>query len=276
MRNYTFEMGVSGHRLTPYVKRIMWLNVSIWFLMWITGSLWVHEWFSFQPYKILIRPWGAVTYMFVHGGFWHVFVNMLLLFFLGPPLERKWGSQAFLQYFLACGLGGAVLSYAFVANSIIGASAGIYGVMLAFALIWPNLPIYLWGIFPLKAKWLVTLMFVMTFSSAVGQTGDGVAHFAHLGGFVSGFIFLPGNRSFVHRMTKLWKDLKNSSAKRSHKNSNLKLVREKESELNSKKESAISVKVDMILDKIAKDGMSSLTEREKKLLSQAAKKRQSN
>ena len=74
----------------------------------------------------------------------------------------------------------------------------------------------------------------------------------------------------------MWKDLKNSSAKRSHKNSNLKLVREKESELNSKKESAISVKVDMILDKIAKDGMSSLTEREKKLLSQAAKKRQSN
>ena len=74
----------------------------------------------------------------------------------------------------------------------------------------------------------------------------------------------------------MWKDLKNSSAKRSHKNSNLKLVREKESKLNSKKESAISVKVDMILDKIAKDGMSSLTEREKKLLSQAAKKRQSN
>ena len=231
MRNYTFEMGISGHQLTLYVKRIIWLNVSIWFLTWITGSLWVHEWFSFQPYKIFIRPWGAVTYMFVHGGFWHVFVNMLLLFFLGPPLERKWGSQAFLQFFLACGLGGAVLSYAFVANSIIGASAGVYGVMLAFALIWPNLPIYLWGIFPLKAKWLVTLMFVMTFSSAVGQNGDGVAHFAHLGGFIFGFIFLPGNRNFVYRMTKLWKDFQNSSAKTSYKNNNLKLVREKESEL---------------------------------------------
>ena len=264
------------YRATACVKKLIWINISIWILAWATGSLLIYEWFSFQPYKILVRPWGVFTYMFVHGGFWHVFSNMLLLFFLGPPLERLWGSKIFLRYFLVCGLGGAALSYAFVTNSIIGASAGIYGIMLAFALTWPNVPMYIWGIFPVKVKWLVSFMFLVTFSSVVNQAGDGIAHFAHLGGFISGFVFLPGKGKVRDRIGKFWSAAQNSSLGQVSRRSNLKLVGKRESVASRKKTGVTLNEVDVLLDKIAKRGMSSLTEQEKELLYEVAKKRQSH
>jgi membrane associated rhomboid family serine protease len=242
------------------------------------GNMFINEWFSFQPYKILIRPWGVVTYMFVHGGFWHLFVNMFLLFFLGPPLERKWGSGTFLRYFVRCGLGGAVLSYAFVTNSIIGASAGVYGVMLAFAITWPNVPMYVWGIFPIRVKWLVSFMFAFTFLNAVGQAGDGVAHLAHLGGFLAGFAFLPDNRRFSNRIRDVYVAIRNSSIGVTFRNRNLKFVveRQRRSAKNKERDNPTLDAVDVILDKIAESGMSSLTTEEKRLLDQVAKKHQSH
>jgi len=242
------------------------------------GNMFINEWFSFQPYKILIRPWGVVTYMFVHGGFWHLFVNMFLLFFLGPPLERKWGSGTFLKYFVRCGLGGAVLSYAFVTSSIIGASAGVYGVMLAFAITWPNVPMYVWGIFPIRVKWLVSFMFVFTFLNAVGQAGDGVAHLAHLGGFLAGFAFLPDNRRFSNRIRDVYVAIRNSSIGVTFRNRNLKFVveRQRRSAKNKERDNLTLDAVDVILDKIAESGMSSLTTEEKRLLDQVAKKHQSH
>jgi hypothetical protein len=115
---------------------------------------------------------------------------MLFLFFFGPHLESKWGSREFIRYYLVCGLGGVALSFLFVSYSIIGASAAVYGVMLAFAMAWPNAPIYVWGIFPVKAKWLVGFFVLITFLNAFGGAGGGVAHFAHLGGFAAGFLYL--------------------------------------------------------------------------------------
>jgi membrane associated rhomboid family serine protease len=93
-----------------------------------------------------VRPWTVVTYMFAHGGFWHIFFNMLVLFFFGPPLEARWGSREFAKYYFICGIGGAALSFLFAFHApIIGASAAVYGVMLAFALNWPDSPIYIWA-----------------------------------------------------------------------------------------------------------------------------------
>ena len=110
------------------------------------------EWFAFVPRRILTQPWGAVTYMFIHGNGWHLFLNMLILFFFGPPLESRWGSREFVKYYFICGLGGVALSLLFASYPIIGASAAIYGLMLAFAMLWPNAPIHIWGVFPRKSE----------------------------------------------------------------------------------------------------------------------------
>ena len=276
MRDQLFGVGMFNGRLTPCVKKLIWLNMSVWILGFVVGNMSINEWFSFQPYKMLIRPWGIVTYMFVHGGCWHVFVNMFRLFFLGPPLERRWGSRTFLRYFVGCGLGGAVLSYAFVTNSIVGASAGVYGVMLAFAIIWPNVPMYVWGIFPIKVKWLMSYMFAFTFLNAVGQAGDGVAHYAHLGGFLAGFVLLPDDRKFSSRIWNLFMAIRNSSIGMIFRKWKLKLVVERPSIRTKKKENLNLDAVDVILDKIADSGMSSLTKEEKRLLDKVAKKYQSH
>ena len=130
--------------------------------------------------------------MFLHGDLWHLLINMLVLFFFGPPLEARWGSQEFIRFYVICGLGGAALSFLFAPQGIIGASAAVYGVMLAFAITWPEAPIYVWGIFPIKAKWLAAFLFALTFISAVGGADGGIAHFAHLGGLVTGFALPEG------------------------------------------------------------------------------------
>ena len=125
--------------------------------------------------------------MFAHGGFWHIAMNMLALFFFGPPLEARWGSREFLKYYLICGLGGAVLSFVFAPQSpIIGASAAVYGIMLAFAMSWPDAPIYIYAIFPVKAKYLVGVMGMLSFFAMFQGGGDNIAHAAHLGGFAAG------------------------------------------------------------------------------------------
>ena len=155
-----------SYQLTPWVKRLLIANAVVFALTWVIGREFVLEWFSFQPTKILFRPWTPLTYMFLHGGFGHLFWNMLFLFFFGPQLESKWGSKEFIRYYLVCGLGGVALSFLFVSYSIIGASAAVYGVMLAFAMAWPDAPIYVWGIFPVKAKWLVGFFVLITFTNA--------------------------------------------------------------------------------------------------------------
>ena len=170
----SFQPGYGASVLTPWVKRLLIANGAIFLLMWVSGSAgFFVEWFAFRPSRILTRPWGALTYMFLHAGFWHVFINMLMLFFFGMPLERRWGSREFIKYYLLCGLGGVALSFVFQSSSIIGASAAVYGLMAAFAMTWPDAPIYIWGIFPVKAKWLAAFLFVVSTLSAFGGGGTG-------------------------------------------------------------------------------------------------------
>ena len=280
----SFEPGYGASVLTPWVKRLLIANAAIFLFMWISGSAgFFVEWFAFRPSRILTRPWGALTYMFLHAGFWHVFINMLMLFFFGLPLERRWGSREFIKYYLLCGLGGVALSFVFQSSSIIGASAAVYGLMVAFAMTWPDAPIYIWGIFPVKAKWLAAFLFVVSTLSAFGGGGDGIAHFAHLGGLVTGFIYLrtdwrtpewlrgrggagssrpggrfgsgttPGGRSTGPQSS--------SGARRGGRRAD---------------EEALLDEVDAILDKISRSGMRSLTRKELELLNEVSRRRRSS
>lgn len=176
--------------MTPWVKALLIANGVVFLVTFIVGARPVFDLFAFAPARIWSRPWGMVTYMFVHAGFWHLLMNCLFIFFFGPPLESRWGSSIFVRFYLLCGLGGVLLSFAFSDSAIVGASAACYGIMLAFAMIWPNTPVYIWGLVPVKVKWLVIVLVSISFLSAVGPNGGGIAHLAHLGGAVAGFLMM--------------------------------------------------------------------------------------
>lgn len=181
---------------TPWVTNLILAN-AVLFALAIFGLLplqWQVLHLGFSPRWIVGQPWTPVTYMFVHANFWHLFINMLILYFFAPPLEQTWGSERFVKYYAVAGLGGAVFSLALSpmvgSAPVVGASGAIYGVMLAFALHWPEMPVYIWGILPVKSKWLVAgLAFYSFYRTLTGSTG-GVADWAHLGGLVTGYLFL--------------------------------------------------------------------------------------
>ncbi len=140
------------------------------------------------PAFIPLRPWTIVTYMFLHAGFAHFFFNMLALYFFGPRLEARLGGRRFIGLYLTSGIGGAVMSLVTPYVAIIGASGAVFGVMLGYAHFWPRDLVYVFFL-PMEARWLVVLMTAMSLFGA-WQGGGGIAHFAHLGGFVGGFLYL--------------------------------------------------------------------------------------
>lgn len=268
-----------GGLLTPVVKRLLIANAAAFVGTWVVGTSFAVDWFAFQPTRIFLRPWGAFTYMFIHGGFMHLALNMLVLFFFGPPLESRWGGREFLKFYVICGLGGVALSFFFLPAAVVGASAAVYGIMLAFAMNWPNAPIYIWGIFPVPAKYLVAFFFVVSLLSAMDPAqGSGVAHFAHLGGLLTGFVYLKGHRGMGQQARKLTKAVKRRR---------LAIVPREEEDTRpgprpergrgeDPGEKALYDAVDRVLDKISAHGMSSLTPDELKLLDDMSRRHRAN
>lgn len=145
----------------------------------------------FVPYLTLYRPWTLVTYMFLHGGMMHLVFNMLGLWFFGSAVETRLGERRFLILYFLSGLSGALLSMAFsMGSAVIGASAGVFGVMLAFARYWPDTPIMVWMVIPVPARILVLITTVMSIWSGFGGGGGNIAHFAHLGGYGGAWLYL--------------------------------------------------------------------------------------
>ena len=187
-----------GGPVTRTVKLLIIINVAVFALQMILRAL---DGYSLVAYFGLIpaavtndlRVWQFVTYMFLHGGIFHIFFNMLTLFMFGNDLERYWGTPRFLNYYFLTGIGAGVCSWLVAMNSrsvIIGASGAIYGLLLAYGMLYPNRIVYLNFLLPVKVKWLVLIMGVMAFLSSITGDEPGVAHIAHLGGMLVGFLFL--------------------------------------------------------------------------------------
>jgi membrane associated rhomboid family serine protease len=266
-----------GFALTPWVQRLLIANGIIFVLTMASPALTMFM--AFVPRLALVQPWTVFTYMFAHGGFMHLFFNMLGLFFFGPALEERWGSSEFLKFYLFCGVGGAAFSFLFAFHSpVIGASAAVYGVLLAFAMYWPNLPIYIWGIFPVPAKYLVGILVVFSLMSAFGGAGGPVAHFAHLGGFAFCLIYLKlwgvgqwspvGIRKWLQR--RKMKVVEGEADKRREEQQR----RERKQEMQE--ESRVLDELDRVLEKISTEGMSSLTPAERRLLDEVSRKYRQN
>jgi membrane associated rhomboid family serine protease len=155
--------------------------------------------------------WQLATYMFLHEGLFHILFNMLALWMFGTELERTWGTRYFLKFYFVTGIGAAALTVVFsllpfgFAESlryapIIGASGAVYGLLLAYALYYPDRPIYMYFVFPIPAKYFVAIIGAIAFYSSLSSSG-GIANATHLGGLLVAFIFLKGTR--VHPLAEL-------------------------------------------------------------------------
>lgn len=267
-----------GYGLTPWVKRILIANVAL-FLITLAFPV-IREWLTLRPELTFIRPWTLITYMFVHGDFLHLFFNLLILFFFGPPLEGMWGGKGFVRFYIVAGLGGALFSYIFAYQlGVLGASAAIYGVMLAFAMNWPDMTIHIWGILPVKAKWLVGFLAAVSIASIIGGAGsaDGIAHFAHLGGFAAAFVYLKVDYRLTDRVARLKKFVARRRLQ----------VTPGEGEGGDeatpraaprprRQEDRVLDEVDRVLDKISASGLQSLSPEELRLLDDVSKRYRQN
>jgi membrane associated rhomboid family serine protease len=206
------------------------------------------------------RVWQVFTYMFLHAGFTHILFNMIALWMFGSVLERTWGPKRFIQYYLITGIGGGLCYAFFNMNSLIptvGASGAIYGLLTAYAVLFPDSVIYIWFVIPLKAKWFAIVFGAVEFFASFGQ-GSGVAHLAHLGGMVIGYVYLKRGRilprNWGHSMAD-WRERRQQAARWREEQNLDKLRRE----------------VDELLDKINREGMNSLTPAEQKRLEKASR-----
>ena len=188
----------SPFSLTPWVRRLLVATAAVFLLqktVFYGGAL--VDLFAFRTGDVLRRPWSLLSYALLHGNFLHFIMNMLVLFMFGPPVENRLGSRSFGRLYVIAALGGSLLSLVFapLAGSapMIGASGAVFGVMMAFVLEWPDAPVMIFPLpVPVKAKWLVAFIAAASLLSGLLQWRDGVAHFAHLGGFAAAFLYLRG------------------------------------------------------------------------------------
>jgi len=179
--------------LPPAIKNLILANVAVFILQVLAPGLVSVYFFGLVPALVIKKLfiWQLVTYMFLHGGFGHIFFNMFALWMFGVALERTWGTKEFLRFYFITGVAAAISTTLFNWGSpipTIGASGAIYGVLVAFTLFFPDEYVYLYFLFHIKMKYLALILGIMEFISAPYQ--DGVAHVAHLGGMVVGYFYL--------------------------------------------------------------------------------------
>ena len=185
-----------GYGLPPMVKNLMIIMGAIFLLQMLAGG-WMEFYFGLIPILVWKEYflWQLFTYIFLHGGFSHILFNLLALWWFGGELENYWGSKKFLFYFLFCGIGAGICTVLFTPGiyqriPVIGASGAIYGILLAFAWLFPNRPILIYFLFPMPAKYMVIIFGLIEFFSSMGGSGGGVAHLTHLGGLLFGFFYM--------------------------------------------------------------------------------------
>jgi membrane associated rhomboid family serine protease len=257
-----------GRGLTPVIKNLLIANAVI-FILSINGTLYnkLIEQFAIIPIEIFtsFKIWQLFTYMFLHGGFWHILMNMYFLWMFGTELEQAWGSRQFLKFYFICGIGAGlfILALSPLVSFTIGASGAIYGVMVAFAVTDPNRVMVLNFLFPVKVKYFVGFLVAISFFSTLNFSSDGISHVGHLGGGLIGFIYMK----FGHKLHTIWRSLKSQSpTSGKSKKSNLKYTPGG----GSDKVEFYRQRIDEILDKINRVGYLNLTDEEKKVLEEGS------
>ncbi|MFC1764615.1 rhomboid family intramembrane serine protease [Planctomycetota bacterium] len=276
-RDYTQEGGGGYHdrpqmrlampALTPVIKWLLIVNAVIFFLSALSprlGAL-IDALFAVdtRSWPTILQPWRLLTYQFLHASFGHFFFNMLMLYFMGTILERQWGTKRFLWYYLGCGVFGALFYYLLVIvrwlhpGYMVGASGAILGVLAACAILFPQIKLYIWGIFPIPIRVLALILIgyaVLTIMQGQrGQNAGGEA--AHLGGMVAGAAYV---------LSQSWR-------KRMFGN-----LQQRRTQQQFVRQQDLQAEVDRVLAKVHEHGIHSLTRQEKLTLKQATEAEQKN
>jgi membrane associated rhomboid family serine protease len=296
--SYPITDEAEAPRLTRAVQWLIAINVTIYFLqLTVVGLANMQVALGFNAQHLSTAWWTVVSYMFVHGGFWHLALNMYTLYLFGPRVEHAWSPGEFTRYYVLCGLGGWFFHLLFSRDALlIGASAAVLGVMLAYAMRWPNDEVHLFGVVPLKVKWLVAMLAAVNLISGIagGDQGSGVAYLAHIGGLVTGWIYLRSTSSagidrLRQRISQV-PDVPDETPRAIPRS--LPRTREKGNEIDeviSRSNAATARRpigapssnvrtsrrdtseLDLVLDKISQDGLESLTGDERRLLEELSK-----
>jgi membrane associated rhomboid family serine protease len=300
--------------LPPVVKNLLIINAIMYLATVVfetrgidlAGIFGLH-FFTAQHFAI----WQPVTYMFMHGGFWHLFFNMFALWMFGSTLENTWGAKRFLLYYMVCGIGAGLIQMLVIGLQIyplfqnlspdmiemirengahllsqdknyigemgalnvaintvtVGASGSVFGLLLAFGMMYPNSLIYVYFMLPIKAKWFVVIYGAMELFFGITGTSDGIAHFAHLGGMLFGFFLIlywnKGNRFFKLKMPAFKKRRNKKYTISSNYYYEPHHLSDEEYNYQKKQKEE---KLNRILEKISKNGYESLTQEEKEFL----------
>jgi membrane associated rhomboid family serine protease len=291
-------------RLTSAVQWLIAINVFVYFIQLavlnpgdVQGAL------GFQTKDLGHQWWTIGTYMFVHGGFWQLALNMYALWLFGPRVEWKWGSREFVRFYLFCGLGGWFAHLLFVPGDslLIGASAAVFGVMLAYASLWPDEQLFVFGVIPTTVRWLVIFVGALNIVGGIALAGaqGGIAYLAHAGGLAAGWLYLRMTaavnlnrlRQGVSPVPDEQDDVppravpralpRTRARERDHVDniddvvarSNAAVAKRTSSPRASRGPQAELTALDQLLDKISAHGLGSLTSDERRLLSEESKRR---
>jgi membrane associated rhomboid family serine protease len=267
-------------RITPWVGRLIIANaVVMLLLLTLFTSPELASALKFDPADALRRPWTFLTYMFVHGGLMHLVGNMLLLFFMGSAVESRMGSRAFILYYLYCGVGAAVLALGLSGlmpvHPFIGASGAVLGVALAFAMFWPDAELILFPLpIPMRARTFVAVLAAIDIFGALYFTGSEVAHLAHVGGMLFGYVFFRlqavSRRSGATPVRSVERVVMVQSGGAEPTRPTPVTPGRTRRRLEA---DAVAAEVDRVLDKISAEGLGSLTPAERRFLDEVAQKK---
>ncbi|RKY52271.1 MAG: rhomboid family intramembrane serine protease [Candidatus Neomarinimicrobiota bacterium] len=256
------------------IRNIIIINVAVFIFMYLfpVERFFILT-FGLVPKLVWSRGfiWQPLTHLFIHGGFWHIFWNMFVLWMFGMEIENYWGKKEFYKYYFITGIGSGLITLLFSLNStipVVGASGAIFGILIAFALMFPNRYLYLYFLIPIKAKYFVIFVAVITFFSTFTPGASHISHLTHLGGFLIGFVYLKRwqissfIRSKFPHTGLFWTKIRfKIPIRKVHKTS-------KDEELIKKYDTDETFKEELnrVLDKINKYGYDTLDEEEKRTL----------
>jgi rhomboid family protein len=290
----------------PVIKNLLIITGAVYLFQIILNEVvigglpgWyiLNKWFALNPLSGVdaagqpsnFQVWQLITYIFMHGSFTHILFNMFALWMFGMEIENNWGSKKFLTFYLITGVVAGLFQlflpslFGAASAPTIGASGAVYGVLIAFGMLFPDRPIYLYFLFPIKAKYLIGFFIILELL-LVNSAGSNVARLAHIGGALTGFVFIMLDKSITSPIKTMLMGKRSFSSRSSFTNpfknlgKNFNIGKDniqdaKYHDINDGNKDQISQEeIDKILDKISMSGYQNLTEKEKKILFEASKK----
>lgn len=239
---------------TDAIKILLIANVVMFLIRYLALSKFdLAEIFGLSPGNLWPLIWQPFTYMFIHGDFFHIFMNMFVLWMFGSEMESIWGRREFLKYYFITGIGAGLVWIVFNFGNayavLIGASGAIYGILLAYGLMFPNRKVLIYFLFPVKVKYLVVFLGAISFISSINASGSNISHLTHLSGMLIGYIYLKSPWTWTKFRILI--------------NSRIAEIKYRKTEKRQIRRKKIQYNVDRLLDKISEVGYDGLTEDEK-------------